>query len=97
MPEKETQVSEMRGEYQRRMLEIRDAFAAGASGAETIAARARAMDELIRGLWAQAVEQTPKMRSGIAVLALVLFLLTFTPIPIAGSLIDVIKQIVSPE
>ena len=70
MPEKETQVSEMRGEYQRRMLEVRDAFAAGASGAETIAARAQAMDDLIRGLWAQAVEQTPKLRSGIAVLAL---------------------------
>ena len=36
-------------------------------------------------------------RKWVAVLALVLFLLTFTPIPIAGSLIDVIKQIVSPE
>jgi [protein-PII] uridylyltransferase len=70
MPEKETQVSEMRGEYQRRMLEIRDAFAAGASGAETIAARSRAMDELIQGLWAVAAATTPKLRLGIAVVAL---------------------------
>ena len=70
MPEKETQVSEMRGEYQRRMLEIRDAFAAGVSGAETIAARSRAMDELIQGLWAVAAATTPKLQSGIAVVAL---------------------------
>ena len=49
MPEKETPEDGMRGEYQRRMLAIRDAFEAGATGAATIAARAQAMDELIVG------------------------------------------------
>jgi [protein-PII] uridylyltransferase len=60
----------MRGEYQRRMLAIRDAFLAGATGAATIAERARAMDELIAGLWAKAVEKTPVLGSGIALVAL---------------------------
>ena len=60
----------MRDEYQRRMLAIRNAFEAGATGAATIAARARAMDELIVGLWAGAVEKTPVLRSGIALVAL---------------------------
>ena len=45
----------MRGKYQRRMLEIRGAFEAGASGSATIAARSAALDELVRGLWQQAV------------------------------------------
>ena len=49
---------------------IRDAFEAGATGAATIAARAQAMDELIVGLWTQATEETPQLRSGIALLAL---------------------------
>ncbi|HEX9198226.1 MAG TPA: HD domain-containing protein, partial [Acidobacteriaceae bacterium] len=70
MQEKETPGSEMRGEYQRQMLAIRDAFESGASGAATIAARAQAMDELIIGLWAEAVEKTPGLKSGIALLAL---------------------------
>jgi [protein-PII] uridylyltransferase len=60
----------MRGEYQRRMLAIRDAFYAGASGASTIAARAEAMDGLIAGLWREAVERTPGLGSGVALLAI---------------------------
>jgi [protein-PII] uridylyltransferase len=70
MQAKETPEGGMRGEYQRRMLAIRAAFEAGATGAVTIAARAQAMDELIRGLWAKATEGTPVLRSGIALLAL---------------------------
>ena len=70
MQEKETPGSRIRGEYQRQMLESRAAFQAGATGAATIAARSEAMDELIRALWAQAVEETPKLASGIALVAL---------------------------
>ena len=60
----------MRGEYQRRMLAIRDAFESGATGAATIAARSRAMDDLIVGLWAEAVKETPELATGIALVAL---------------------------
>ena len=70
MQEKETPGSRIRDDYQRQTLEIRAAFEAGGTGAATIAARAQAMDELIRILWAQAVEQTPKLASGIALVAL---------------------------
>jgi len=70
MQENETPGDGMRGEYQRRMLAIRDAFEAGATGSATIAARAQAMDELIAGLWGEAVEQSPRLGSGIALLAL---------------------------
>ena len=57
------------GQYQRRMLEIRGAFATGASGAQTVAARAAAVDELIVGLWTLAVAETPELGHGIALLA----------------------------
>jgi [protein-PII] uridylyltransferase len=70
MQEKETPGNGMCGEYQRRMLAIRDAFKSGASGSATIAARAQAMDELIVGLWKHAVEQTPALASGVALGAL---------------------------
>ena len=70
MQEKETPAIEIRGEYQRRMLAIRGAFETGATGAATIAARAKAMDELIVGLWAEGVGKTPGLRSGIALAAL---------------------------
>jgi [protein-PII] uridylyltransferase len=70
MPEQDTPGSGLRSEYQRQMLAIRDAFRAGANGATTIAARARAMDVLIAGLWALAVAETPKLGTGIALLAL---------------------------
>jgi len=60
----------MRGVYQRKMLEVRGAFeAGGASGAVTIAARATALDELVKGLWGQAVEQDSRLRTGIALVA----------------------------
>ncbi len=60
----------MRGVYQRKMLEVRGAFeAGGASGAATIAARAAALDELVNGLWAQAVERDSRLGSGIALVA----------------------------
>jgi [protein-PII] uridylyltransferase len=56
-------------QYQRRMLEIRGAFATGATGAVTVAARSAAVDELIVGLWTQAVVESPVLGRGIAVLA----------------------------
>jgi [protein-PII] uridylyltransferase len=60
----------MRGAYQRKMLEIRGAFeAGGTSGAATIAARAAALDELVKGLWAQAVERDSRLWPGIALVA----------------------------
>ncbi|HWW22790.1 MAG TPA: DUF294 nucleotidyltransferase-like domain-containing protein, partial [Edaphobacter sp.] len=52
------------------MLEIRGAFEAGASGSVTIAARSAAVDELVRGLWQQAVEQGGRLASGIALAAI---------------------------
>jgi [protein-PII] uridylyltransferase len=70
MQEKKTPGNGMCGEYQRRMLEIRGAFEAGATGSATIVARSLAMDELIRKLWARAVAETPALRSGVALLAL---------------------------
>jgi [protein-PII] uridylyltransferase len=51
------------------MLEIRGAFATGATGAVTVAARSAAVDELIVGLWKQAVVESPVLGRGIAVLA----------------------------
>jgi [protein-PII] uridylyltransferase len=60
----------MRGEYQQRMLAIRDAFYAGASGAATIAARAQAVDDLILGLWREAVLEMPELRRGVALVAI---------------------------
>ena len=69
MQEDKTTGEGLCGQYQRRMLEIRGAFATGASGAATVAARAAAVDELIVGLWTRAVAETPVLGQGIAVLA----------------------------
>jgi [protein-PII] uridylyltransferase len=69
MQEAQTTGEGLCGQYQRRLLEIRGAFATGASGAETVAARAAAVDELIVGLWTQAVAETPLLGHGIALLA----------------------------
>jgi len=69
MKEDETTNEGLSGQYQRRLLEIRGAFATGASGAATVAARAAAVDELIVGLWTRAVAETPVLGQGIAVLA----------------------------
>src|SRR4051812_37706747 len=70
MPERETTATRLREDYQQQMLAIRGAFKAGTSGRETIAARSKAMDTLVCGLWEEAVERTPRLRSGIALLAL---------------------------
>jgi [protein-PII] uridylyltransferase len=71
MPSNESISSGMRGNYQRRMLEIRGAFeAGGASGAVTIAARAAAVDEVVKELWRQAVKSDPRLGSGVALLAI---------------------------
>ena len=70
MPQTETHESQLRADYQRRMLELRGAFAGGASGAITIASRAHAMDELVAGFWERAVAGTPRLASGIALIAL---------------------------
>ena len=69
MPENEIPGNGLRGEYQRRMLAIRGAFEAGATGRVTVAARSEAMDALISGLWKKAVEETPGLGQGIALLA----------------------------
>jgi [protein-PII] uridylyltransferase len=63
-------VDTARDVYQRTMLEIRGAFDAGASGAVTIAARALAVDSLVGELWRQAVEQNPRLGTGVALLAI---------------------------
>ena len=70
MPGNDSTISGMRGNYQRRMLEVRGAFeAGGASGAVTIAARAAAVDELVSGLWRQAVERDARLAPSVALVA----------------------------
>jgi [protein-PII] uridylyltransferase len=59
----------LRGRYLRRMLEIRGAFDAGATGQSTIAARAAAVDEAVLELWRDEVAQDKRLGSGIALLA----------------------------
>jgi [protein-PII] uridylyltransferase len=66
----ESTARELRGRYQRRMLEIRGAFEAGGSGSATLGARSAAMDELVQTLWQRAVEGDPQLASGIAVVAI---------------------------
>ena len=62
--------SVLRGQYQRTMLRLRGAFeAGGATGAETIAERAGAVDELVTGLWQQAVERDSRLGVGVALVA----------------------------
>jgi [protein-PII] uridylyltransferase len=71
MPANDSTSGGMREKYQRRMLEIRGAFeAGGASGAVTIAARAAAVDQLVSGLWRQAVERDPRLSVGVALAAM---------------------------
>jgi [protein-PII] uridylyltransferase len=70
MPTNESVSSGMRGKYQRRMLEIRGAFeAGGASGAVTIAARAAAVDDLVKELWRQVIALDARLGAGIALVA----------------------------
>ena len=59
----------VRGEYQRRMLEIRAGFDAGASGAATIAARAELLDGVVKALWDAEVKRDGRLGNGIALLA----------------------------
>jgi len=71
MPANDSTSSGMRGTYQRRMLEVRGAFeAGGATGAVTIAARAAAVDELVSGLWREAVERDKRLAKGVALVAI---------------------------
>ena len=70
MQTNETTDSGWREQYRHRMLEVRGAFeAGGASGTETIAARAVALDQLVRGLWALAVEADQRLQTGVAFVA----------------------------
>jgi [protein-PII] uridylyltransferase len=69
MPANESNHDGVRGEYQRRMLEIRGAFEAGATGLATISARAAVVDELVARLWNEAVAQDARLQTGVAVLA----------------------------
>src|SRR5580704_6823447 len=76
MQENESTSSGMRGEYQEKLLGIRRAFeagasgrVAGASGRATIAARSAAMDELVTGLWAAEVKKDARLAKGAAVVA----------------------------
>ncbi|MBS1798373.1 MAG: [protein-PII] uridylyltransferase [Acidobacteria bacterium] len=57
-------------QYQRKMLEIRGAFEAGATGSATIAARTAAMDDLVAGLWNRAAASDPRIAGGVALLAI---------------------------
>jgi [protein-PII] uridylyltransferase len=71
MPANESISGGMRGNYQRRMLEVRGAFeAGGASGGVTIAARAAAVDELVKELWRQAVDGDARLGTGVALVAI---------------------------
>jgi [protein-PII] uridylyltransferase len=58
-----------RDAYARRMLEIRGAFDAGAAGAATIAARAQAVDDLVRAAWLEAVDRNGRLSAGVALVA----------------------------
>ena len=68
MPAK-SQSGDLRGEYQRRKLEIRGAFETGASGTSTISDRASALDTLVTGLWQAELEGEPKLAKGTALIA----------------------------
>jgi [protein-PII] uridylyltransferase len=59
----------LRGQYQQRTLEIRDAFDAGATGVATIAARAALLDEMVTALWGAEVAKDKRLGTGIALLA----------------------------
>jgi [protein-PII] uridylyltransferase len=52
------------------MLEIRGSFEAGASGSAMLAARTAAVDDLVQGLWREAQQQSPRLASGVTLLAI---------------------------
>jgi len=70
----ETSQPDPRGEYQREMLAVGGAFEAGthhaSAGTSAIAARARAVDRIVRGCWASLVAQEPRLGKGIALVAM---------------------------
>src|SRR5579871_113831 len=70
MTAKQTPGTRLREDYQQQMLAVRNAFASGASGRQTIAARSAVVDALVQGIWAEAVELIPRLGTGIALLAL---------------------------
>jgi [protein-PII] uridylyltransferase len=59
----------LREAYRRRMLEIRSAFEAGATGAEALRLRSNAIDHLVVDLWKQAVERDPGVAKGVSLVA----------------------------
>jgi [protein-PII] uridylyltransferase len=59
----------MREVYQQTMLSIGAAFAAGASGPQTLRQRSDAIDALVLYLWQIAVEREPRLAKGIALVA----------------------------
>jgi [protein-PII] uridylyltransferase len=59
----------IRGEYLRRMLEIRGAFDAGATGISTIAGRAQLLDDMVTSLWSAEAQNDKRLENGIALLA----------------------------
>lgn len=70
MQASESTGGERRNLYQRRMLEIRGAFEAGASGTATLAARTSAADELVSELWREAAQRNPRLAVGVSLLAI---------------------------
>ncbi len=55
--------------YRQKMLAIRREFEDGASGRQTIRARAKAVDELVSGFWRQVVSADPRLSRGVALVA----------------------------
>lgn len=70
MQANESTGEEGRSAYQHTILEIRGSFAAGASGSTVLAARTAAVDELVLGLWRQAVDRSALLASSVALLAI---------------------------
>jgi [protein-PII] uridylyltransferase len=61
---------EARKIYQRRMLEIAAAFAAGLSGSETLRTRSDAVDALVAALWTEVSDIDPQLSHGVALVAI---------------------------
>ncbi|MDE3105710.1 MAG: [protein-PII] uridylyltransferase [Acidobacteriota bacterium] len=67
--EGEAAAHSLRARYLRMMLEIRGAYDGGATGLETVRARAAGLDAIISGLWQAEVAQDPRLQHGIVLLA----------------------------
>ena len=55
--------------YRQKMLAVRAAFQAGATGRETLKGRSDAVDELIAALWADSCRRFPVVAKGVALIA----------------------------